>query len=75
MTKVAPAAVYELENYGMAFSRTSEGTIYQRALGGQSLRYGKGGQAYRTACAEDRTGHAMLHTRTLSSLCLPARET
>ena len=40
----------------------SEGTIYQRALGGQSLKYGKGGQAYRTACAADRTGHAMLHT-------------
>lgn len=62
MTKVAPAAVYELENYGMAFSRTEAGTIYQRALGGQSLDYGKGGQAYRTACADDRTGHAMLHT-------------
>ncbi|KAH8679530.1 FAD binding domain-containing protein, partial [Tricladium varicosporioides] len=62
MTKAAPKAVYELENYGMAFSRTSEGTIYQRALGGQSLKFGKGGQAYRTACAEDRTGHAMLHT-------------
>lgn len=62
MTKAAPTAVYELENYGMPFSRTSSGTIYQRALGGQSLNYGQGGQAYRTACAEDRTGHAMLHT-------------
>ncbi|KAN0099127.1 succinate dehydrogenase [Hyaloscypha variabilis] len=62
MTREASKAVYELENYGMAFSRTSEGTIYQRALGGQSLKYGNGGQAYRTACAEDRTGHAMLHT-------------
>ncbi|TVY27257.1 putative succinate dehydrogenase [ubiquinone] flavoprotein subunit, mitochondrial [Lachnellula hyalina] len=62
MTREAPKAVYELENYGMPFSRTSEGTIYQRALGGQSLEYGNGGQAYRTACAEDRTGHAMLHT-------------
>ncbi|PQE23738.1 succinate flavo subunit protein [Rutstroemia sp. NJR-2017a WRK4] len=62
MTREAPKAVYELENYGMAFSRTSDGRIYQRALGGQSLEYGEGGQAYRTACAEDRTGHAMLHT-------------
>ncbi|KAL5381335.1 succinate dehydrogenase flavoprotein subunit, variant 2 [Paraphaeosphaeria minitans] len=62
MTKEAIPAVVELENYGMPFSRTSDGTIYQRALGGQSLKYGKGGQAYRTACAADRTGHAMLHT-------------
>ncbi|KAF1851681.1 succinate dehydrogenase [Cucurbitaria berberidis CBS 394.84] len=62
MTREAVPAVVELENYGMPFSRTSEGTIYQRALGGQSLKYGKGGQAYRTACAADRTGHAMLHT-------------
>lgn len=62
MCKEAPKAVYELENYGMAFSRTEDGRIYQRALGGQSLDYGKGGQAYRTACAADRTGHAMLHT-------------
>ncbi|RYN53606.1 putative succinate dehydrogenase [ubiquinone] flavoprotein subunit [Alternaria tenuissima] len=62
MTREAVPAVVELENYGMPFSRTNEGTIYQRALGGQSLKYGKGGQAYRTACAADRTGHAMLHT-------------
>ncbi|RDW73525.1 putative SDH1 [Coleophoma cylindrospora] len=62
MTREAPKAVYELENYGMPFSRTSEGTIYQRALGGQSLKYGTGGQAHRTACVSDRTGHAMLHT-------------
>ncbi|KAL5319999.1 hypothetical protein ACEPPN_013058 [Leptodophora sp. 'Broadleaf-Isolate-01'] len=62
MTKAAATAVYELENYGMPFSRTAEGKIYQRPLGGQSLDYGKGGQAYRTACAADRTGHAMLHT-------------
>ncbi|PVH76857.1 succinate dehydrogenase [Cadophora sp. DSE1049] len=62
MTKAAATAVYELENYGMPFSRTEEGKIYQRPLGGQSLKYGKGGQAYRTACAADRTGHAMLHT-------------
>jgi succinate dehydrogenase (ubiquinone) flavoprotein subunit len=62
MTREAVPAVVELENYGMPFSRTNDGTIYQRALGGQSLEYGKGGQAYRTACAADRTGHAMLHT-------------
>ena len=62
MTREASKAVYELENYGMPFSRTANGTIYQRALGGQSLKYGTGGQAYRTACVEDRTGHAMLHT-------------
>ena len=58
----APKAVIELENYGLPFSRTDEGKIYQRAFGGQSLDFGKGGQAYRCACAADRTGHAMLHT-------------
>ena len=54
-------AVLELENYGVPFSRTKEGKIYQRAFGGQSLDFGKGGQAMRTCCAADRTGHAMLH--------------
>jgi succinate dehydrogenase (ubiquinone) flavoprotein subunit len=62
MCKEAPAAVLELEEFGLPFSRTPEGKIYQRAFGGQSLDYGKGGQAYRCACAADRTGHAMLHT-------------
>lgn len=62
MCKEAPAAVLELESYGLPFSRTKEGKIYQRAFGGQSLDFGKGGQAYRCACAADRTGHAMLHT-------------
>ena len=62
MCKEAPKVVHELEHYGLPFSRTNEGKIYQRAFGGQSLDYGKGGQAYRTACAADRTGHAMLHT-------------
>ena len=62
MCKEAPKVVLELENYGVPFSRTKEGKIYQRAFGGQSLEYGKGGQAFRTACAADRTGHAMLHT-------------
>lgn len=62
MCREAPKAVIELENYGLPFSRTDEGKIYQRAFGGQSLNFGKGGQAYRCACAADRTGHAMLHT-------------
>ena len=62
MCKEASKVVHELEHYGLPFSRTNEGKIYQRAFGGQSLDYGKGGQAYRTACAADRTGHAMLHT-------------
>lgn len=62
MTKEAPAAVIELENYGMPFSRTEEGKIYQRAFGGQSLQYGKGGQAHRCCAVADRTGHSLLHT-------------
>ena len=107
MCREAPKAVVELENYGLPFSRTDDGRIYQRAFGGQSLDFGKGGQvgrrladslaflltgkgnkrpsdpsapapaqcptplssfthpahqAYRCACAADRTGHAMLHT-------------
>jgi len=62
MCKEAPQAVLELESYGLPFSRTEDGRIYQRAFGGQSLDFGKGGQAYRCAAAADRTGHAMLHT-------------
>merc|ERR1711998_30087 len=62
MCREAPRAVLELESFGLPFSRTEDGKIYQRAFGGQSLDYGKGGQAYRCACAADRTGHAMLHT-------------
>ena len=62
MCKNAPESVIELENLGMPFSRTEEGKIYQRAFGGQSLNYGKGGQAYRCAAVADRTGHSMLHT-------------
>ena len=53
MTREAAKVVIELENYGTAFSRTGEGKIYQRALGGQ---------AQRTAACADRAGHAMLHT-------------
>ncbi|KAL1929621.1 hypothetical protein VTP01DRAFT_1759 [Rhizomucor pusillus] len=62
MCREAPNTVIELENYGVPFSRTPEGKIYQRAFGGQSLKYGKGGQAYRCAAVADRTGHAILHT-------------
>ncbi|KRX35428.1 Succinate dehydrogenase [ubiquinone] flavoprotein subunit, mitochondrial, partial [Trichinella murrelli] len=72
MCREAPRAVLELENYGMPFSRTKEGKIYQRAFGGQSLDYGRGGQAHRTCCVADRTGHSMLHTlygRTLAYDC------
>lgn len=62
MTREAPKAVIELENYGMPFSRTPDGKIYQRAFGGQSYNYGKGGQAHRCCCVADRTGHSLLHT-------------
>jgi succinate dehydrogenase (ubiquinone) flavoprotein subunit len=61
MCKEAPQTVIELEHYGVPFSRTPEGKIYQRAFGGQSLEFGKGGQAIRCAAAADRTGHALLH--------------
>ena len=62
MCKEAPKAVLELESYGMPFSRTKKGNIYQRPFGGQSLNYGKGGQAHRCCAVADRTGHSMLHT-------------
>ncbi|KAJ7100581.1 succinate dehydrogenase [Mycena crocata] len=62
MCREAPRTVIELEQFGVPFSRTKEGKIYQRAIGGHSLKYGTGGQAYRCAAAADRTGHAMLHT-------------
>ena len=68
MCREAPTLVKELDNLGLPFSRIENGKIYQRAFGGQSLDYGKGGQAYRTACAADRTGHAMLHTLYSNSL-------
>jgi succinate dehydrogenase / fumarate reductase, flavoprotein subunit len=57
----APAAVYELEHWGVPFSRTEEGKIYQRPFGGMTTHYGKG-TAQRTCAAADRTGHAILHT-------------
>jgi succinate dehydrogenase / fumarate reductase flavoprotein subunit len=62
MCQEGPATVFELENMGLPFSRTEEGKIYQRAFGGQSKDFGKGGQAERTCAAADRTGHALLHT-------------
>jgi len=62
MTEEAPRTVIELENYGMPFSRTEKGLIYQRAFGGQSYNYGQGGQAHRCCAVADRTGHSMLHT-------------
>jgi succinate dehydrogenase / fumarate reductase flavoprotein subunit len=58
----APEAVYELEHYGMPFSRTQDGRIYQRPFGGMYTEYGEGAPAQRTCAAADRTGHAMLHT-------------
>jgi succinate dehydrogenase / fumarate reductase, flavoprotein subunit len=58
----APAAVYELEHYGLPFSRTENGKIYQRPFGGMTTRFGEGPPAQRTCAAADRTGHAMLHT-------------
>ena len=61
MCKEAPAAVIELEHYGVPFSRTESGRIYQRPFGGMTTNYGKG-TAQRTCAAADRTGHAMLHT-------------
>jgi len=61
MCKEAPAAIIELEHYGVPFSRTDDGRIYQRPFGGMTTEYGKG-IAQRTCAAADRTGHALLHT-------------
>jgi succinate dehydrogenase / fumarate reductase flavoprotein subunit len=61
MVRNAPEAVYELEHWGVPFSRTEDGKIYQRPFGGMTTDYGKG-VAQRTCAAADRTGHAMLHT-------------
>ncbi|NJD31854.1 MAG: succinate dehydrogenase flavoprotein subunit [Gammaproteobacteria bacterium] len=72
MTKEAPAAILELEHYGLPFSRTEEGKIYQRPFGGMTTHYGKG-IAQRTCAAADRTGHAMLHTLYQQSLKHEAR--
>ena len=67
MCKEAPAAVIELEHYGVPFSRTDDGRIYQRPFGGMTTHFGKG-IAQRTCAAADRTGHAMLHTLYQQSL-------
>jgi succinate dehydrogenase / fumarate reductase flavoprotein subunit len=67
MCREAPAAVIELEHYGLPFSRTEDGRIYQRPFGGMTTHYGKG-IAQRTCAAADRTGHAMLHTLYQQSL-------
>jgi succinate dehydrogenase / fumarate reductase flavoprotein subunit len=61
LCREAPAAVYELEHFGMPFSRTEDGKIYQRPFGGMTTHYGKG-TAQRTGADSDRTGHALLHT-------------
>ena len=58
----APQAVYEMEHYGVPFSRTEDGRIYQRPFGGMTTDFGEGPPAQRTCAAADRTGHAMLHT-------------
>ena len=62
LCRQAPAAVYELEHYGVPFSRTEDGRIYQRPFGGMTTKFGEGPPAQRTCAAADRTGHAMLHT-------------
>jgi succinate dehydrogenase / fumarate reductase flavoprotein subunit len=72
MCKEAPAAILELEHYGLPFSRTEDGKIYQRPFGGMTTHYGKG-IAQRTCAAADRTGHAMLHTLYQQSLKHQAR--
>ncbi|NNM13046.1 MAG: succinate dehydrogenase flavoprotein subunit, partial [Gammaproteobacteria bacterium] len=68
LCKEAPDAVIELEHYGVPFSRTEEGKIYQRPFGGMTTEYGDGPAAQRTCAAADRTGHAMLHTLYQQSL-------
>jgi len=68
MCKNAADAVIELEHYGVPFSRTPEGKIYQRPFGGMTTEYGEGPAAQRTCAAADRTGHAILHTLYTQSL-------
>ena len=62
LARVSPKAVYELEHYGVPFSRTEEGKIYQRPFGGHTTEFGEGPPVQRTCAAADRTGHAILHT-------------
>ncbi|MBT6035788.1 MAG: succinate dehydrogenase flavoprotein subunit [Kordiimonadaceae bacterium] len=68
MVREAPKAVYELEHFGVPFSRTEEGRIYQRPFGGMTTEFGEGAPAQRTCAAADRTGHAMLHSLYQQSL-------
>jgi succinate dehydrogenase / fumarate reductase flavoprotein subunit len=68
LCREAPASVIELEHYGVPFSRTEEGRIYQRPFGGMTTNFGEGPAAQRTCAAADRTGHAMLHTLYQQSL-------
>ena len=68
MCRNAKEAVIELEHFGVPFSRTKEGKIYQRAFGGMTTDYGNGPAAQRTCAAADRTGHAILHTLYSQSL-------
>jgi len=62
LAREAPKAVYELDHYGVPFSRTEDGKIYQRPFGGHTTEYGEGPPVQRTCAAADRTGHAILHT-------------
>ena len=62
LVREAPSAIVELEHYGVPFSRTEDGRIYQRPFGGHTTEFGEGPQVARTCAAADRTGHAMLHT-------------
>ncbi|MDQ7069313.1 MAG: succinate dehydrogenase flavoprotein subunit [Rhodobacterales bacterium] len=62
LVREAPKAVYELEHYGVPFSRTEAGNIYQRPFGGHTTEFGEGPPVQRTCAAADRTGHAILHT-------------
>ena len=62
LAREAPKAVYELDHYGVPFSRTEEGKIYQRPFGGHTTEFGEGPAVQRTCAAADRTGHAILHT-------------
>lgn len=68
MVREAAPAIIELEHYGVPFSRTEDGKIYQRPFGGMTTKYGEGPPAQRTCAAADRTGHAILHTLYQQSL-------
>ncbi|GAB1596238.1 succinate dehydrogenase flavoprotein subunit [Lysobacter claricitrinus] len=73
MCREAIPAIVELEHYGVPFSRTEDGRIYQRPFGGMTTRYGEGPPAQRTCAAADRTGHAILHTLYQQSLAHDAQ--